>query len=1259
MTPYVFTSIVTNYIPKARVLANSLKRFHPEIPFVLVLSDAIPEWLDLAAEPFDEILTIEDLGIPEMRQWIFQHSIVEVSTGVKGFALLDLLSRPDCSAAIYFDPDIAALSPVDSILDAVARHSIVLTPHLTTPESTIEAIMDNEICSLKHGVFNLGFLAVGKTAEGMRFANWWKDRLTHFCYADIPNGLFTDQRWIDLAPAFFEDICILREPVYNVSTWNLSNRTVEGTLRDGLTIDGKPIIFYHFSGFDSGAQLSMLDKYAARMHGLYELRSWYLDECDRQGQARYGKHPWAFESFDNGQPITDAHRLLYRTRGDLRSAFPDPYATGNISQSYYHWYNANIAPTMGAESAPQDQEDAPALPGPWRSAGYRVYLCILTGDDAGAWLRQALERTYEREAVAILASPDVLPALKARIGRSDLEWIAVPGSQVEDHFAAVLGHCGGSDFAFLASTASVPLLWDLRLFWSALRIRTAGTVSPLTPHSVPALSGTGFDQADHACYRASGFEIPSWKSVVLDCCFIRASALGPQPAATVSGLLKSVAAARFEHVLADHMFVGTARSRDLRICGSAESDSRSRLLEVSRKAPLDAFLARVTDFTQRTQPLSALVDAMRPRHLHVMNNWGGGLERWVREYCRADTHHENFVLRSVGTWGSFGAELRLYQHIDDEQPLEVFPLSPPIKATDETHLGYRAALASILRKYGIEQILVSSFIGHSLDVLGAGVPALVVCHDYYPFCPAINLVFGDRICTRCNDDDLRRCQESNPHNRFFLNVPPPVWMQVREAFAAAVQRNGTKLVAPTPAVRKHLSRFLPSIREHLTVIPHGTRTVPGPRVEVKPESSGDLTIVMLGALAPHKGMDLLDGIAAHAPSGVRLHLLGCGDEAAKRFAGNPRVMALPEYEWDRLGDLVRGIRPDVGLLLSITPETFSYTLQEMFDLALPPLCTNVGSFADRIQDGVNGFLAEPSTGAILERIKELAADRESLVRVNRTLAGASSRSLEAMLSDYRDLMGTLPVSSEAYFASGQSPARDAAPAGRIQVYWRTRHAQFREENSAFAPFTPSTDRQVIRVRIPALPDLPAECRVDPGAEPRLVHISGLRLYSAAGECVWQAPLKEIPRWSLNEMLIMESGEDGVLACCTGPDPNLCFPVNADTATRLLHGGVLEITMSLPSAAQALPVLVRSAAQGSNNGHVSAADEAVKTILSNEQLGADRLPERPVSPLAMELAASRARIRDMENSLSWKLSAPLRVCGKWLIDAGLIRPGFGS
>src|SRR5579884_1523514 len=160
MATHIFTSVAANYLAKARVLATSVKKFHPDFSIHLVLCDAVPEWFSLDEEPFDSLITMDDLGLANARQWIFEHSLVELTTAVKGFALQKLLALPGCERVLYFDPDVVVLSSLDRLLSEFANASILLTPHLTEPESSEEAIVDNEFAALQHGVYNLGFIGV-------------------------------------------------------------------------------------------------------------------------------------------------------------------------------------------------------------------------------------------------------------------------------------------------------------------------------------------------------------------------------------------------------------------------------------------------------------------------------------------------------------------------------------------------------------------------------------------------------------------------------------------------------------------------------------------------------------------------------------------------------------------------------------------------------------------------------------------------------------------------------------------------------------------------------------------------------------------------------------------------------------------------------------------------------------------------------------------------------------------------------------------
>jgi len=334
----VFTSITANYIPKAKILAKSFKQHNPGGIFVLCL---VERSIHAAANDpiFDYIFTAVELGIPQFESFMFKHTVVEACTAVKGYAFKKLLSQfHDEHYFLYLDPDIFVLGPFTELVDALKYYDIILTPHLCTPEETLDAIMDNEICALKHGVFNLGFLAIKRSSEGDRFIDWWTYRLHEFCWADIPSGLFTDQRWMDLAPCFF-DVHIFKHPGYNVATWNLTHRPISSVNGEYYAAQ-VPLRFYHFTGFDSGANEIMLLKYCPDTNNpLYALRKRYLELLEEYGQKELGETSWSFDFYDNGNRIRKEHREVYRLNREFQHCFTNPFDTEKANKFYGYLMN--------------------------------------------------------------------------------------------------------------------------------------------------------------------------------------------------------------------------------------------------------------------------------------------------------------------------------------------------------------------------------------------------------------------------------------------------------------------------------------------------------------------------------------------------------------------------------------------------------------------------------------------------------------------------------------------------------------------------------------------------------------------------------------------------------------------------------------------------------------------------------------------------------------------------------------------------------
>lgn len=357
--PAVFTSITIAYLAKARVLATSVKRHAPEATFYLCLSEPIPPFLEQGmrdgTEPFDQIITDSDLGIDRHLGWMFEHEVVEACTAVKAAALVHLQELGE-STVLYLDPDVLVLSDLAPLIAELGERSIALTPHCPDAETELAAIEFNEISSLAHGVYNLGFFGVATDDEGQRFARWWWHRLYHYCQDDIPRGLFTDQRWIDLVPAQFERVAILRDPQYNAASWNVTQRVITGSVIDGFRVNGAPLCFYHFSGANSGVPEEMHARLGVSSPSVLDLVAHYRSLCEAAGEAELSRSRWHYATYRDGTTITRAQRVLHRDDPALQVRFPDPFEVG--PGSYLAWMKDREGGLAGVELAFSESPEA-------------------------------------------------------------------------------------------------------------------------------------------------------------------------------------------------------------------------------------------------------------------------------------------------------------------------------------------------------------------------------------------------------------------------------------------------------------------------------------------------------------------------------------------------------------------------------------------------------------------------------------------------------------------------------------------------------------------------------------------------------------------------------------------------------------------------------------------------------------------------------------------------------------------------------------
>jgi glycosyltransferase involved in cell wall biosynthesis len=865
---------------------------------------------------------------------------------------------------------------------------------------------------------------------------------------------------------------------------------------------------------------------------------------------------------------------------------------------------------------------------------YSVVLCASQADAAAVRHTAGLltRNTVSGAAFYLIASAALIDELMREPAFASFTTIRSETKRSDQSFIEVLDRFQNREFFFVRAGVSIPEAWDVRLAWTAKRHNGTATVSPLAS-SGRLGTGTDPDSLDRLCYQYSQRE-PLDTTPSHWCVFVTAESAravvrewGTSSERSAASFAAVATALRFRHLLADHLYVEIPAHGNH---DAGESKyATSRVIAPVREQVLQHLTAGAPIGKFRMH------DLLVPRQLHVMHSWGGGLARWVTEYCKADQGRQNVVLKSIGSLDGFGRELWLYRNAQDIYPIRRWLLGPTITSTALEHEAYQAALQEILHEFGIEKIIVSSLIGHSLDVLRTDRPTTMVCHDYYPFCPALNITFGS-VCRTCTESELSDCTKNNPHNRFFNNVPASYWAHLRAAFLEAVQQYDVQLIAPSDSVVRHYGELLPELGQHFQVIPHGTRRLTPALAQVRTREHHRLRILIIGTLSANKGLGILQQIQDELLRFADLFLVGVGFEA-KQFERIAGITIIREYELENLPEILADLDPDLALLPSVVPETFSFTLQELFELGIPALATRLGSFADRIVDGQNGFLCEPCSEDVVRCLRRLDQSRSELEVVRQRLSTLTHRTVQDMASDYERIQRTPRLSYRSYWAPDSRTFLRSPRFTRCRVFWRPDNQAFEEASSASVTYAPGAETQTVRIEIPSIGYPPAELRLDLAEDMGLLVLHALRILDADGRGVWHwnQTRDDLSPYLTERLVLIKHGTPPVSILCM-LDKSSPLLLHVNELLRLENGGAVEAEISWLRVDDSISILRDECAQPD---HLPALDrllDRLKTGVSTSNGYAK------IDRLLIDLELAQGRVTELERSLSWKITRPLRA-----------------
>lgn len=343
----VFTICANNYFGLAYTLEESFRKYHSDIDFITVIVD-VEKHFELKNNFTNTISALEITSnyFTEdiFKEMAFKYNLTEFCTSIKATCFRYFFDFGKYDEVIYLDPDVYVFSNFDYIFKQLDTHLILLTPHILTITTEFKGER-SERGILSTGVFNLGFLALKNNKKIDQFLCWWEERLKVNCFNDILDSTFTDQKWFDLVPCFFNstELKVSDNLGLNVAPWNYFEREIEPSekgflvkLRSGVfqnSIENDKLVFVHFSGFNypklvngeiDQNNIQGLEVYSDQI----KLCTEYASHLQRNIELfnRFIGIKYAFNTFENGADIKLYFRRLYRSLLEEGLKFGNPFS---------------------------------------------------------------------------------------------------------------------------------------------------------------------------------------------------------------------------------------------------------------------------------------------------------------------------------------------------------------------------------------------------------------------------------------------------------------------------------------------------------------------------------------------------------------------------------------------------------------------------------------------------------------------------------------------------------------------------------------------------------------------------------------------------------------------------------------------------------------------------------------------------------------------------------------------------------------------
>ena len=276
------TQFDSNYLARGIVMLRSLRRFDTVAAVQVLALD--PRCAQVLADTFGtaaiRLITTETLidRLPALQALREKRSPWAFYATQKPLSVLNAVENaPPDSTVAFIDADTWFFSDPAPMIAELGEASIGVSPHRYTAELQSFA---------EYGQFNAGCILWRVDAEGLRCVRDWARDCVDWCEERLDSdGRFMNQGYLGRWPERYAGVHVLEHPGVNLAPWNVDNHRL-APAGDGVSVDGRPLIFFHYSGMVPDAASAWRSFHIHRHRQLQFLRELiygpYLDAVEAE-----------------------------------------------------------------------------------------------------------------------------------------------------------------------------------------------------------------------------------------------------------------------------------------------------------------------------------------------------------------------------------------------------------------------------------------------------------------------------------------------------------------------------------------------------------------------------------------------------------------------------------------------------------------------------------------------------------------------------------------------------------------------------------------------------------------------------------------------------------------------------------------------------------------------------------------------------------------------------------------------------------------